>query len=106
MVNKWKMFVNADRTKVVHLRNLKTPVTLFKFSYADMDLEIVKSYNYLSVKFDENLIFGDCTKARSDAAYRAFGGLVFKCKQYSDVGYNTYFHLFDSFVVPVQDYAC
>ena len=29
-----------------------------------------------------------------------------KCKQYSDVGYNTYCHLFDSFVVPVQDYAC
>ena len=23
-----------------------------------------------------------------------------------DVGYNTYCHLFDSFVVPVQDYAC
>ena len=29
-----------------------------------------------------------------------------KCKQYSDVGYYTYCHLFDSFVVPVQDYAC
>ena len=24
----------------------------------------------------------------------------------NDVGYNTYCHLFDTFVVPVQDYAC
>ena len=29
-----------------------------------------------------------------------------KCKQYSDVGYIAYFHLFDSFVVLFQDYAC
>ena len=71
-----------------------------------MDLEIVKTYNYLGVHFDENLNFRDCIKARSDAASRAFGGIVSKCKQYSDVGYNTYCHLFDSFVVPVQDYAC
>ena len=97
--NKWKMFVNSDKTKVVDFRNSRKPVSLFKFSYGDMDLEIVKTYNYLGVNFD-------CIKARSDAASRAFGGIVSKCKQYSDVGYNTYCHLFDSFVVPVQDYAC
>ena len=66
-----------------------------------MDLEIVKTYNYLGVNFDKNLNFRDCIKERSDAAFRAFGGIVSKCKQYSDVGYNTYCHLFDSFVVPV-----
>ena len=104
--NKWKMFVNSDKTKVVHFRSSRKPVTLFKFSYGDMDLEIVKTYNYLGVNFDENLNFRDCIKARSDAASRAFGGIVSKCKQYSDVGYNTYCHLFDPFVVPVQDYAC
>ena len=66
-----------------------------------MDLEIVKTYNYLGVKFDENLNFRDCIKARSNAAYRAFGETVSKWKQYSDVGYNTFCHLFDSFVAPV-----
>ena len=29
-----------------------------------------------------------------------------KCKRYSDVGYNTFCHMFDSFVAPIQDYAC
>ena len=29
-----------------------------------------------------------------------------KCKQYSDVGYNTICHMFNSFVAPVQDYVC
>ena len=99
--NKWKMFVTSDKTKVVHFRNSRKPVSLFKFSHGAMDLEIVKTYNYLGVNFDENLNFRDCSKARSDAASRAFGGIVSKCKQYSDVGYNTYCHLFDSFVVPV-----
>ena len=51
--NKWKMFVNSDKTKVVHFRNSRKPVSLFKFSYGDMDLEIVKTYNYLGVNFDE-----------------------------------------------------
>ena len=104
--NKWKMLVNSNKTKIVHFRNSRKPVTSFEFSYGDMDLEIVKKYNYLGVKLNENLNFRDCIKARSDAASRAFGGIVSKCKQYSDVGYNTYSHLFDSFVVPIQDYAC
>ena len=46
------MFVNSDKTKVVHFRSLRKPVTLFKFSYGDMNLEIVKSCNYLGVKFE------------------------------------------------------
>ena len=98
--NKWKMFVNSEKTKVVHFRNSRKPVTLFKFSYGDIDLKIVKSYNYLGVKFDENLHFRDCIKARSDAASRGFCRIVSKCKQYSEVGYNAYCVWF--FVVPVK----
>ena len=49
---------------------------IFYKYYGDMDLEIVKNYNYLRVKFDENLNFRDCFKTRSDAASRAFGGIV------------------------------
>ena len=41
----------------------------------------MKTYNYLGVNFDENLNFRDCLKSRSDAASRAFGGIVSKCKQ-------------------------
>ena len=52
--------VNTAQTKVVHFRNSRNPVTSFKFSYGDMDLEIVKNYNYFGVKFDENLNFRDC----------------------------------------------
>ena len=37
-----------------------------------MELEIVKSYNYLGVKYDENLNFKDCIQTSSDAASRAF----------------------------------
>ena len=44
--NKWKMFINSDNNKVVHFRNSRKPVTLFKFSNGDTDLEIVKTYNY------------------------------------------------------------
>ena len=50
-------------------------LNFFKY-YGDMDLEIVKNYNYLGVKFDENVNFRDCFKARSAAASRAFGGIV------------------------------
>ena len=94
----WKMFVNSKKNKVVHFRNSRKPVTLFIFSYVEMDLEIVKTYNYLRVKFDENIHFRDCIKARSDAASRAFAGIVSKCRQYSDMGYNTFCHMFASFV--------
>ena len=38
---KWEMFVNYDKTKVVHFRTSKKPFTLLKFSYGDNNLEIV-----------------------------------------------------------------
>ena len=65
----------------------------------------MKSFNYLGVKFDENIHFKYCIKTRSEAASRALDGIVLKCKQYSDVGYNIHFHLFDYFVVPVSVYC-
>ena len=48
------MLVNSDKNEVVHFRNSRKPVTLFQFSYGEMDLE--KKYNYLGVKFTKIFI--------------------------------------------------
>ena len=48
--NLWKLKVNADKTKVVVFGNGRLPQNL-SFSYDNLNLEIVKKFNYLGIIF-------------------------------------------------------
>ena len=65
----------------------------------------MQTYTYLGIVFDEHLTFSECIKTRTDAAGRALGGLISKCQKLKGLGYDTYCKLYDSLVVPFQDYG-
>jgi competence CoiA-like predicted nuclease len=48
--NLWKLKVNADKTKVMVFGNGRLPQNL-SFSYDNLNLEIVKNFNYLGIIF-------------------------------------------------------
>ncbi len=68
-------------------------------------LEVVESYKYLGVIFDQYLTFAKATQTLSNAAGRALGGMICKYKTMKEMGYSTYSKLFSAMVTPVMDYG-
>ena len=55
--SKWRLKVNATKTKIMHFRSKRRPLTNEIFYYGAGALEIVKYYKYLGVIFDEHMTF-------------------------------------------------
>ena len=55
--DKWKLEVNADKTKVVIFSKGKPPAGNHNFMIGDSNIEIVKSFKYLGVTFTYNVFF-------------------------------------------------
>ena len=102
---KWQMKVNIEKTKVVHFRNKRKKKSKFVFKIDDCTLEIVDSYRYLGVIFDEYLNFDKCAKTLSEAAGRALGSIITKFKQYKNIGYHTFTKLYKAGVNSILDYG-
>ena len=103
--NKWKLAVNIDKTKVMHIRKKRNPVTNFTFRLKNADLEIVEEYKYLGLVFNEFYEMGKTVEFLSSSAGRALGAIIAKFRQYKDVGYNTFTKLYESCVKPILEYG-
>jgi len=105
MCAKWRLKLNTTKTKIIHFRNKKTPVTNEEFLFGELKLEIVKIYKYLGIIFDEHLTFEECAKTLSKAAGRKLGHLFVINRKLEGIGYNTFTKLYESRVDPVAFYA-
>ena len=102
---KWRMKVNVNKTKIVHFRNKGQQHTHFNFSYGSEDIEVVESYKYLGLIFDDHLDYNTTANALSGSAGRALGGIYSKFKKLNGLGYQTYTKLYHTGVVPIMDYC-
>ena len=102
---KWRMVVNEDKTKVIHFRPLRKPVTRFSFMYGNSGLEIVQSYKYLGVFFDEYMTFHITANALAAAAGRALGVIRHKLTYLKECRCATFTKLFSSHVCAIMDYC-
>ena len=50
---KWRMTLNGEKTKVLHLRNKTSPRSVFNFKCGDMKIDFDSSYRYLGLNFYE-----------------------------------------------------
>ena len=102
----WKLKVNIDKTKVIHFRQgPKSSKTNFVFKYGSEVLEIVSSYTYLGLLFNEFLDDSLSCKAIARSASRALGLLIAKSKAHGGMPYETFTKLYNSLVQPVMDYS-
>jgi hypothetical protein len=66
----WKLKVNADKTKVMVFGNGRLPQNL-SFSYDNLNLEIVKNFNYLRIILTRTENFSLTKKYLADKALKA-----------------------------------
>ena len=102
----WKLRVNTDKTKVMHFRpGPKTKRTKCSFMYGDCALDIVSSYTYLGLLFNELLDMSVTCKEVAKSANRALGLLIAKSKMHGGMPFETFTKLYDSLVQPILDYS-
>ena len=96
---------NSSKTKIMHFRNKKRPLTEESFYYGNQKLDIVHSYKYLGAIFDEHTTFEECAKTLSKAAGRKLGHMFVMNRKLEGIGYKTYTRLYESRIDPVAFYA-
>jgi len=102
---KWKLTVNTDKTKIMHIRKTRAPRTNLNFSLAGATLEKVKEYKYLGLVFNEHFDWNKTVSFLSSSAGRALGAVIAKFRHLKDVGYNTFAKLYNACVQPILEYG-
>ena len=102
---KWRMSINTDKTQIMHFRRPKSNVTIEKFHFGDAILDIVPTYKYLGVVFDEHMTFEYNAATLANSALRALGEIRTKLKNHKEFGYNSFNTLFRSCVLSIADYS-
>ena len=78
---KWKIQVNMDKTKIMHVRKPGVGETKYDFTYQGRSLEKVTSYKYLGVVIDYALKMDECKDVLAKAGERALGSIISKIKK-------------------------
>ena len=63
----------------------------------------------MGLVLDEHLNFVNASEELEELAssgQRALGAIIYKYKEFKDMGFNTYTTLFNSGVLPILDYCC
>ena len=103
--NKWKIKINESKSKIMHFRPKQYRLTDFVFNFSGNYIEMVSSYKYLGVMFDEHLTFEKCSQVLAESGSRALGSIISKFKTLKDCTFKTYEKLYNSGVAPILDYG-
>ena len=88
----------------MHVRPKRLVRTGTDFVLGNEQLKIVEDYKYLGFYFNEFMDLNKGINILSDAAGRSLGAVISTFKSLRDAGFYTYTKLFDSCVVPINDY--
>jgi hypothetical protein len=102
---KWRLVVNAGKTKIVHFRSPARPRSTFEFILGNNIVEYVNQYKYLGIILDENLLFNVTASVLAKAGSRALGSIHNKFNKLKGLGFHTYSKLFHTGIAPILDYC-
>ena len=100
----WKMKVNVNKTKIMVFGFGKLRQNL-KFTYKNVDMEIVKQFNYLRVIFTKTCKFDVSKKHLADKALKAMYE-VLKMGRLYKLSVKIQLDLFDKMIKPILLYGC
>ena len=103
--DKWKLQVNADKTKVLVFANRKINKRNTNFTIAGNAIEIVDEFKYLGVKLSYNGNFHTNIKDLKVQGNRALFSII-KTARKENLPIDIQFELFDRMVIPVILYGC
>ncbi len=99
------MKVNPAKSQAMHIRNHQRPRCDESLVLNNHDMEYVTEYKYLGYWLQGFLIHTTTVEALATAAGRSFGWSVNIFKYMGDMGYETYCTLYQSYILPVANYA-
>jgi hypothetical protein len=98
--------VNIDKTKIVHFRRgPSTPCSATVFKLGDQVVQVTDRYLYVGLVITEFMNWNITVKYVAQAARRALGVLVAKCKSQGGLPYEVFTKLYDVLVQPIIDYG-
>ena len=99
------VLINAEKTKIMHLRHKRRKRCLYHFYYNDQVLDYCSEYKYLGYWINKHLDHKTVDKVAL-AARRSLGSLIAKSKENGGFSVQTYSYLYSTLVTPVIDYSC
>ena len=101
---KWKLKVNAEKSKVLVFSNGRLPANL-KFTYHNRDLEIVPNFSYLGITFSKS---GSFNAAKKDLVNKGTKAMyeVLKKGRLHNLSIQCQLDIFDKTVKPILLYGC
>lgn len=100
--DKWKLTVNASKTKIIIFANGRRRTYNFKFG--DSNLETVKEYKYLGINLAQSGSFCKAKKSVAEQANKALFSLLKKARSLN-LPYEIQLELFDKTIKPILLYG-
>ncbi len=102
---KWKLTINAEKTKVVIFGGNKISKAKYHFNLEEKNIEIIDKYKYLGVYFSQSGSFLNARKHIVQQAKKAMILLYTKINNL-DLPLDLQLKLFDHTVLPILTYSC
>jgi hypothetical protein len=100
------MNVNTDKTKAIVFTNSRILKSInFQFTYNNQNIELVDSFKYLGMWFENNLKFNEHIHQTISKGYRSMYALLNKIK-YTHYSIEVIINLYDALVNSVLMYGC
>jgi hypothetical protein len=103
--SRWKMKINADKSKIVHFRGLNQMHTEYVFKLGNEIIECVDKYKYLGVVLHYSLNYEMSSAVLAKSAGRALGSICTKFRKIKGLGFKTFTKMFHAGVTPILDYC-
>jgi hypothetical protein len=91
---KWKMNINYDKSKVMHIRPQSVERSRANFNCGCKPISFIDRYKYLGLIFNEYLDMSETVKNVAQSANRALGLLIAKVKANGGVPFDVYTKLY------------
>ena len=101
---RWGLFVNENKTKVIHFRKKNKRQTKFNFKCGEKSISICDKYKYLGLWFNEHLELQYTASQVAASAQRSLGLLIANSKC-NDFSFDCFTKLYNSLVQPIIDYG-
>ena len=102
---KWKLTVNVDKSKVMVFRKGGRLPQNLVFMYGDLNLEIVKKFNYLGIVFTPGGSFSEAQATLSGQALKAIFAMNRYLNKFVHLKPSHIFDLFDKLISPILNYG-
>ena len=108
-INEWtrnnRMLINMDKTKTMHFRKPRKPVTTTSFKIGAKRVENCTSYRYLGLEITEHLSSEKPIEILTKSASKALGNLISKYRNAKGLRFETYCKLYNSTIIPTFHYG-